>query len=112
MIPIYEFDKISPEQILNRDIQAEEDVSRAVDEVISAVRERGDEALKEYTKRFDGVELDTLQVTEGEIASAWEQVEEDFRVTLQMAADNIRRFHENQVHQDFVLTDQPGIVMG
>ena len=112
MIPIYEFDKISPEQILNRDIQAEEDVSRAVDEVISAVRERGDEALKEYTKRFDGVELDTLQVTEGEIASAWEQVEEDFRVTLQMAAENIRRFHENQVHRDFVLTDQPGIVMG
>ena len=112
MIPIYEFDKISPEQILNRDIQAEEDVSKAVDEVIVAVRERGDEALKEYTKRFDGVELDTLQVTEGEIASAWEQVEEDFRVTLQMAAENIRRFHENQVHRDFVLTDQPGIVMG
>ena len=112
MISLYEFEKIAPEQILNRDIQAEEDVSRAVDEVISAVRERGDEALKEYTKRFDGVELDTLQVTEGEIASAWEQVDEDFRVTLQMAADNIRRFHENQVHQDFVLTDQPGIVMG
>ena len=112
MIPIYEFDKISPEQILNRDIQAEEDVSKAVDEVIVAVRERGDEALKEYTKRFDGVELDSLQVTEEEIASAWEQVDEDFRVTLQMAAENIRRFHENQVHQDFVLTDQPGIVMG
>ena len=112
MISLYEFEKIAPEQILNRDIQAEEDVSRAVDEVISAVRERGDEALKEYTKRFDGVELDTLQVTEGEIASAWEQVEEDFRVTLQMAAENIRRFHENQVHRDFVLTDQPGIVMG
>ena len=112
MIPSYEFDKISPEQILNRDIQAEEDVSKAVDEVIVAVRERGDEALKEYTKRFDGVELDSLQVTEEEIASAWEQVEEDFRVTLQMAAENIRRFHENQVHRDFVLTDQPGIVMG
>ena len=112
MIPIYEFDKISPEQILNRDIQAEEDVSKAVDEVIVAVRERGDEALKEYTKRFDGVELDSLQVTEEEIASAWEQVDEDFRVTLQMAAENIRRFHENQVHRDFVLTDQPGIVMG
>ena len=112
MIPIYEFDKISPEQILNRDIQAEEDVSKAVDEVIVAVRERGDEALKEYTKRFDGVEVEALQVTEEEMEAAWEQVDEDFRVTLQMAADNIRRFHENQVHQDFVLTDQPGIVMG
>ena len=112
MIPIYEFDKLSPEEILNRDIQAEEDVSRAVDEVIANVRKNGDAALKEYTKRFDGVELTSLQVTQEEIDDAWEAVDEDFRVTLQMAADNIRHFHENQVHRDFVLTDKPGIVMG
>ena len=112
MIPIYEFDQISPEKILNRDIQAEEDVSRAVDEVIAAVRERGDEALKEYTKRFDGVALEAFQVTEEEMEAAWEQVDGEFRKTLQMAAENIRRFHENQVHRDFVLTDRPGIVMG
>ena len=112
MIPIYEFDKLSPEEILNRDIQAEEDVSRAVDEVIANVRKNGDAALKEYTKRFDGVELTSLQVTQEVIDDAWEAVDEDFRVTLQMAADNIRHFHENQVHRDFVLTDKPGIVMG
>ena len=112
MIPIYEFDHISPEKILSRDIQAEEDVSRAVDEVIAAVRERGDEALKEYTKRFDGVALEAFQVTEEEMEAAWEQVDGEFRKTLQMAAENIRRFHENQVHRDFVLTDRPGIVMG
>ena len=112
MIPIYDFETIAPEKILNRDIQAEEDVSRAVDEVIAAVRKDGDAALKDYTRRFDGVELADLRVSEDEINAAWEQVEEDFRVTLQMAADNIRRFHEKQVHQDFVLTDQPGVVMG
>ena len=112
MIPIYDFETIAPEKILNRDIQAEEDVSRAVDEVIAAVRRNGDGALKDYTRRFDGVELAELQVSQAEIDEAWEQVEEDFRVTLQMAADNIRRFHEKQVHQDFVLTDQPGVVMG
>ena len=112
MIPIYEFDQLSPEEILNRDIQAEEDVSRAVDEVIANVRKNGDAALKEYTKRFDGVELTSLQVTQEEIDDAWEAVDEDFRETLQMAADNIRHFHENQVHRDFVLTDKPGIVMG
>ena len=50
MIPIYDFETIAPEKILNRDIQAEEDVSRAVDEVIAAVRKDGDAALKDYTR--------------------------------------------------------------
>ena len=44
MIPILEFEGLRPEQILSRDIQAEEDVSRAVDEVIAAVRRDGDKA--------------------------------------------------------------------
>ena len=112
MIPIYEFDRISPEMLLNRDIQAEENVSAAVDGIIAAVRQRGDEALRDYTARFDGVELKDLQVSEGEIEAAWEAVDGEFRTTLQMAADNIRRFHEQQVHRDFVLTDRPGVVMG
>ena len=112
MIPIYEFDQISPQQMLSRDIQAEEDVSRAVDAVIEAVRSRGDQALKEYTKKFDGVELSSLQVTEEEMEEAWEAVDEDFRETLRMAAENIHRFHAQQVHRDFVLTDKPDIVMG
>ena len=109
MIPIYEFDRISPEMLLNRDIQAEENVSAAVDGIIAAVRQRGDEALRDYTARFDGVELKDLQVSEGEIEAAWEAVDGEFRTTLQMAADNIRRFHEQQVHRDFVLTDRPGV---
>ena len=112
MIPIYEFDRISPEMLLNRDIQAEENVSAAVDGIIAAVRQRGDEALRDYTARFDGVELKDLQVSEVEIEAAWEAVDGEFRTTLQMAADNIRRFHEQQVHRDFVLTDRPGVVMG
>ena len=112
MIAIYEFDKLSPEEILNRDIQSEEDVSQAVDAVISAVRKEGDKALLDYTRRFDGVALSSLAVTEEEINAAWEQVEEDFRETLRMAAENIRHFHEKQVHRDFVLTDTPGVVMG
>ena len=49
MIPIYNFADLSPDQILNRDIQAEADVSAAVDEILSGVREGGDEALRAYT---------------------------------------------------------------
>lgn len=112
MIRIFEFDKLAPEEILNRDIQAEKNVSAAVDAVLAEVRQKGDAALLAYTKQFDGVELADLRVSEAEMEAAWVSLEPDFLTTLEMAADNIRRFHERQVHKDFVLTDQPGIVMG
>ena len=112
MIPILDFDKLSPQDILNRDIQAEENVSAAVDAVLAEVKAKGDAALKAYTKRFDGVELENLQVTEEELQTAWEAVDPDFITTLEMAAANIRAFHEKQVHKDFLLTREGGIVMG
>lgn len=112
MIRILDWEKIKPEEILNRDIRAEEDVSAAVDAVIADVRQHGDAALLRYTERFDGVSLTALEVTAAEIDAAWKALDEDFKITLQMAADNIRHFHEKQVQNDFVLTDRPGIVMG
>ena len=112
MMKILEFDGLPPEALLNRDIQAEEDVSAAVDAVIAAVRERGDAALREYTRRFDGAELNVLRVTEAELDAALEAVDGYFLETLREAAENIRRFHERQRHNDFVLTDRPGVVMG
>ena len=112
MIRIFNFDSLSPEDILNRDIRAEEDVNAAVDAILADVRKRGDEALRGYTERFDGVKLENFQVTEEEVEAAWDALDGDFRTTLEMAADNIRRFHEQQVHKDFLLADRPGIVMG
>ena len=112
MIPILEFDKLASEDILNRDIQAEENVSAAVDAVLAEVKANGDAALKAYTKRFDGVELENLQVTDAELETAWNSLDTEFIKTLEMAAENIRHFHERQVHKDFVLTDKPGILMG
>lgn len=112
MIKIFDFDSLPPEAFLNRDIRAEEDVSAAVDAVIAGVREGGDAALRDYTRRFDGVELGDLQVSDGEFAAAREAVDPDFLETLREAAENIRRFHERQRHNDFILADRPGIVMG
>ena len=112
MIPILEFDKLSPGDILNRDIQASENVDAAVEAVLAEVREKGDAALRAYTKQFDGVELEDLRVSEEELESAWKSLDPDFITTLEMAADNIRAFHEKQVHKDFLLTKEGGIVMG
>ena len=109
---IYEFDQLTPETILNRNIQAEENVDAAVDEVLAAVRTNGDVALREYTKKFDGVDLAELRVSEQEIEAAWASLEPEFIRTLELAADNIRVFHERQVHQDFRLERENGIVMG
>ncbi|MCI9579096.1 MAG: histidinol dehydrogenase [Oscillibacter sp.] len=112
MMRILDFDSLSPEEFLNRDIQAEEDVSAVVDEVIANVRERGDEALRDYTRRFDGAELRDLRVSAGEFDAARKAVDPYFMETLREAAENIRRFHQRQTHKDFILTDRAGMVMG
>lgn len=112
MIRILSFDAVQPEEILNRDIRAEADVEAVVDGIIADVRARGDEALREYAKKFDGAELDSLLVTRAEIDEAFAAVGEDFLTTLRMAATNIRAFHEHQVHKDFVINDTPGVVLG
>ena len=112
MMRILDFDSLSPEEFLDRDVQAEEDVSAAVDEIIREVRRRGDEALRDYTRRFDGAEIQDLWVSAEEFDAARRAVDPYFLETLKEAAENIRRFHERQRHNDFVLTDRSGIVMG
>ena len=63
MMRILEFDSLSPEEFLNRDIQAEEDVSAAVDEIIREVRARGAAVLRAYTRPSDNAELTDLRVS-------------------------------------------------
>ena len=112
MIRIFEFDALKPEEILNRDIRAEADVEATVDAIIADVRARGDEALKEYALKFDHAKIDDLRVSQQEIDEAFAAMEPDFLKTLEMAADNIRAFHRQQVHKDFMLERGPGITLG
>ena len=112
MIPIYEADRLEDLPLFDRPPQAEEDVDAAVAAILADVRTWGDEALREYTRRFDGADLERFEVTAEELRAAWDRVDENFRETLRQAADNIRHFHEAQVHRDFCLTDRPGVVLG
>ena len=114
MIQIYEFDQLAPEQILNRDIRAEKNVEDVVDAIIADVRARGDEALVEYAAKFDGAALteDTLQVTQAEIDAAFAEMDPYFLETLRQAAANIEAFHKQQVHKNFVMTGQAGVLLG
>ena len=112
MIRMLAFDKLSPGEIFNRDIRAAADVDGAVDEILAGVKAWGDDALREYTARFDGAAVENLEVAKEEWAGAAASVDPDFYTTLELAAANIRAFHEKQIHQNFMLTGAGGVVMG
>ena len=112
MIKLYNFDELRPEEILNRDIRAEKNVEDVVDGIITDVRARGDDALKDYALKFDGAKIDALQVTQEEIDEAFAGMDPYFLETLREAAANIESFHRQQVHKNFVVNDKPGIVLG
>ena len=79
-----------------------------VRDILAAVAERGDAAVREYTSRFDGVELDSLVVADAELAAAIERIESDVRAALELAADRIAAYHEAQMPTD-VRVEQPGV---
>ena len=111
MIRLFKFSEVSPEDVFAR-VSPTAQVDGIVADIIADVRKRGDAALLEYTARFDGAELDSLRVTEEEIEEARSAVEPEFLGILSRAARNIRRFHERQVRNSFILNDEDGIVMG
>ena len=96
MIKLYNFDELKPEEILNRDIRAEKNVEDVVDAIIADVRARGDEALKEYALKFDGAQLEDLQVTRQEMDDALASMDPYFLETLRQAAANIEHFHRHR----------------
>ena len=111
MIPIYEYGQVPNSEIFARDNIAS-NVEGAVTEILAQVAARGDEALREYTLRFDKADMTDLEVTEAEIDEAFAAVEPEFVAILEQAAANIRAFHEKQRRNSFVVADQPGVVLG
>ena len=109
---IVAFDPARPEEILSRNVRGEENVDAAVDAILADVRANGDAALRAYARKFDGAELTDLTVTPAEIDEAMARVDPYFLETLRQAADNIRAFHDRQVHRDYTLTRPDGVIMG
>ncbi len=80
--------------------------------IIADVREGGDLALRAYTAKFDGVELEAFAVTEEEMEEAVRSVEKDFIAVLEEAGDNIYQFHEKQKRDDLIIFDEGGKILG
>lgn len=95
--------------LMTRAAESTVQLEQTVAEIIAQVRERGDEALREYASRFDGVELSDLRVSEAEIAEAEQRVDEALKQAIAVAAGNIERFHAAQTMQPVEVSTMPGV---
>ena len=111
MIRILKYGEVKNEEIFARTIPTDS-VEDVVAEIIANVRAKGDQALLEYEAKFDKAELTSLQVTQEEIDEALALVEPKFLDVLNKAAANIRKFHEKQKRNSFIINEDKGIVMG
>ncbi len=87
-------------------------VEARVTDIIKNVRVNGDEALKEYGEKFDGVTLDNLKVTDSQIEEAFNQVNPAVIKALGKAADNIRSFHKLEIGESFEDNPSNGVIRG
>ena len=94
---------------MTRAAESTAQLEQTVAEIIAQVRERGDEALREYASRFDGVELNDIRVSEAEIAEAEQRVDEALKQAIAVAAGNIERFHAAQTMQPVEVNTMPGV---
>ncbi|MDA3936479.1 MAG: histidinol dehydrogenase [Actinomycetota bacterium] len=80
--------------------------------IVEDVRARGDQAVREYTAKFDKVELDSFRVTDAEIEVALELVGDDFKDAIAVAAGAIEDFHSRQIPQSWFTAQEGGIYLG
>ena len=81
-------------------------------EIIDDVRARGDEAVRAYCARFDGVELESFRLPQEQLDAALDNVDATFLAALERAARQIRDFHEREVQQSWFTTRADGTMLG
>ena len=111
MIKIMKYGVVSEDEIFSRS-SSSKDVSSVVSSIIKDVQEKGDEALREYTKKLDGADISEIEVSKEEIKAAADSMDSEFMRVLEKAASNIRKYHSKQVRNSFVMTEENGIVLG
>lgn len=100
-------------KLSNRSPEGQRDVEKIVSDVLADVKNRGDEAVVEYSKKFDKVDLtpSTIEVT-NQLENALESIDQNLLKIIERAAANIRKFHEKQKENSWITTSQAGIILG
>ena len=100
--------------LLQRFQLADSSCRQAVSDILQDVSKRGDAAVVEYTRKYDAPEfdIDQLQVAPHEIEQAYQEVDPDFKITLALAIDRIRSFHEREKEESWTITRDGGVITG
>ena len=89
-----------------------DDVNETVKNILEDVKKRGDKALLEYIEKFDKVKLDLLEVTNDEIEYAYKTIDEELLEVIKYSHDNIKKYHEKQVRNNFIMSEDNGVILG
>lgn len=107
--------KTELDQLLTRDSVSDDHIYATVNEILAAVKRDGDSALLDYSRRFDGIEADTvaaLELSSDRLEQACQAISEPQRLALQQAAARIRTYAEHQVMESWEYTDADGSLLG
>jgi len=102
-------DKNQWDELTHRPIINQEQLNESVNCIINDVKQNGDNALIKYASMFDSVELSNLIVSELEISKAKEQVSQELKDAIQIAHNNIYKFHKAQQKQEEIIETTPGV---
>ena len=111
MIKIFKYGEVDNDSIFDRTTKAAS-TEKTVSEIIADVRKRGDTALYEYSEKFDNAKLTSLEVSDEEFDEAQRSVDAEFLKILRDAAENIKRFHGEQVRNSFTIKGERGEILG
>lgn len=103
------------DQLLSWESVSDDSVNQRVLEIIEQVRNRGDAALVDYTRQFDGVEIadfSQLELSQQRLQQALDNISPSQREALQIAAERVRRYHEHQRQESWRYTDPDGTMLG
>jgi histidinol dehydrogenase len=103
------------EGLLAWDTDEDSEVLDTVRGVIARIRSEGDDALLDFTRRFDGLDCDSvaeLQLDDGALRAAFDRISESDKAALQHAAERIRSYHEHQLSEGWMFTDEYGNRLG
>ena len=109
---ILKYSEINLEDTIKRSEQDVNNVLGTVSEILENVRVNKDQAIREYTEKFDGVLIENLKVSKDEIEDAYDTLDDELLTALKNAADNIERFHKRQIPNEWEMEVNPGIVAG